>query len=80
MTTDAPLADHEVDASGLSCPLPILRAKKALSTLDSGQVLKVISTDPGSRRDFEAFARQTGHELLRTEEQGKAWSFFLKHK
>ncbi len=71
---------QEVDASGLNCPLPILRAKKALSALSSGEVLEVISTDPGSRRDFEAFSRQTGHELLRTDEMDASWSFFLKHK
>ena len=53
--------DREVDARGLNCPLPILRAKKALNDLHGGQMLKVIATDPGSKRDFEAFARQTGH-------------------
>ncbi|MGH1360383.1 MAG: sulfurtransferase TusA family protein [Burkholderiaceae bacterium] len=73
-------ADQEVDASGLNCPLPILRAKKALTALESGKVLKVISTDPGSRRDFEAFSRQTGHELVKFEETGKTWEFFLKRK
>lgn len=72
--------DQEVDASGLNCPLPILRAKKALTALESGKVLKVISTDPGSRRDFEAFSRQTGHELLKSEENDKSWNFFLKRK
>ena len=71
---------QEVDASGLNCPLPILRAKKALTALTRGDVLKVISTDPGSRRDFEAFSRQTGHELLRTDEQDSSWSFYLRHK
>ena len=54
----------EVDARGLSCPLPILRAKKALSDMQSGEVLKVLATDPGSLRDFQAFARQTGNELV----------------
>ena len=72
--------DREVDARGLNCPLPILRAKKALTDLDSGQVLKVMSTDPGSKRDFEAFARQTGHELLRTDETGREWAFYLKRR
>lgn len=71
---------QEVDASGLNCPLPILRAKKALTALESGDVLKVISTDPGSRRDFEAFARQTGHELLRLDEGDSSWTFFLKRR
>lgn len=72
--------DREVDARGLNCPLPILRAKKALTDLPSGQVLKVMSTDPGSKRDFEAFARQTGHELLRTDETGREWTFWLKRR
>jgi tRNA 2-thiouridine synthesizing protein A len=56
--------DKEIDTSGLNCPLPILHAKKALSTLESGQTLQVTSTDGGSLRDFKAFARQTGNELL----------------
>lgn len=56
--------DKEVDARGLNCPLPILKAKKALSELASGQVLRVVSTDAGSVRDFQAFAKQTGNELL----------------
>lgn len=56
--------DREVDARGLNCPLPILKAKKALSEMLSGEVLKVVSTDAGSMRDFQAFARQTGNELL----------------
>ena len=72
--------DREVDARGLNCPLPILRPKKALTDLPSGQVLKVMSTDPGSKRDFEAFARQTGHELLRVDEQDRQWSFFLRRR
>jgi len=64
----------EVDARGLTCPLPILRAKKALSDMQSGEVLKVLATDPGSLRDFQAFARQTGNELIEQqtfEAQGK---------
>ena len=81
MTDPAPIAvDREVDARGLNCPLPILRAKKALSDLASGQVLKVTSTDPGSKRDFTAFARQTGNELLRVDEGGGEWSFYLKRR
>jgi len=56
--------DRELDARGLNCPLPILKAKKALADLVSGQTLKVISTDAGSVRDFQAFAKQTGNELL----------------
>ncbi|KDB54129.1 sulfurtransferase TusA family protein [Sphaerotilus natans] len=62
--TPLPAADREVDARGLNCPLPILKAKKALADMDSGQVLKVRATDPGSLRDFQAFSRQTGNALL----------------
>src|SRR5205807_907720 len=57
--------DREVDARGLNCPLPILRTKKALTGMQSGQVLKVLATDPGAVKDFQSFSRQTGHELLR---------------
>ncbi len=63
----------EVDARGLNCPLPILKAKKALSELTSGQLLRVLSTDPGSVRDFQAFAKQTGNELV--EQQSTADEF-----
>ena len=64
--------DSELDASGLNCPLPILRAKKAISALDAGQLLKIIATDPGSVKDFEAFCKQTGNELVSSgEEEGK---------
>ncbi len=56
--------DYEVDATGLKCPLPILRCKKGLNEIKSDQVLKIIATDPGSKKDFDAFCRQTGHELL----------------
>ena len=62
--TTLPAADREVDARGLNCPLPILKAKKALADMQSGQVLKVVATDPGSMRDFQAFSRQTGNALL----------------
>jgi TusA-related sulfurtransferase len=57
-------ADKEIDTRGLSCPLPILKAKKALAELTSGQLLRVLATDPGSTRDFQAFAKQTGNELV----------------
>jgi len=57
--------DREVDARGLACPLPILRAKKALSDMQSGQILKIVCTDRGSIRDFQAFAQQTGNDLVR---------------
>ncbi|TFL10217.1 sulfurtransferase TusA family protein [Pusillimonas caeni] len=63
-TTERPEFDLEVDATGLKCPLPILRAKKALTQLQSGQVLKVITTDPHAVRDFQAFSKQTGNGLL----------------
>lgn len=72
--------DKEVDARGLNCPLPILKAKKALSELQSGQVLKVISTDSGSKRDFEAFARQTGNTLIGQAEVQREWVFFLQRR
>ena len=70
--------DQELDASGLNCPLPILRAKKALGTMQGGQVLRVIATDPGSVKDFEAFAKQTGNELLSSGEEGGKFVFLLK--
>lgn len=78
--SDGIAIDREVDASGLNCPLPILRAKKALTDLESWKVLRVIATDPGSKRDFEAFARQTGHELLSSSEESKKWVFLLKRR
>ena len=68
----------ELDASGLNCPMPILRAKKALKELNSGDVLRVIATDPGSVKDFEAFARQTGNELLESIEEGGSFFYRLK--
>ncbi len=72
--------DKEIDTSGLNCPLPILKAKKALNDVSSGQVLKVIATDPGAARDFEAFARQTGHELVMQEKTETAFVFALKRR
>ena len=71
---------QELDAVGLNCPLPILRAKKSLSSLDSGQVLHIIATDPGSVKDFEAFAKQTGNELLESNEDGGKYHFYVKKK
>lgn len=70
--------DDELDASGLNCPLPILRAKKALSGMDAGQVLHIIATDPGSVKDFEAFANQTGNELMESKEEGGKFHFLIK--
>ncbi|MDX1605801.1 MAG: sulfurtransferase TusA family protein [Candidatus Competibacterales bacterium] len=72
------MCDVEVDASGLNCPLPILKAKKALAGLDSGQVLRVIATDPGSMPDFQAFARQARHELLEAREEDGTYYFRLR--
>ena len=73
-------AQKEIDTRGLNCPLPILKAKKALAELTSGQVLKVIATDPGSVRDFQAFARQTGNELLQQSTQGDEFIHFLRRR
>ena len=70
--------DRELDASGLNCPLPILRAKKALGDMDRGQVLKVISTDQGSVKDFEAFSKQTHNTLLSSGEEGGKFVFLLQ--
>ncbi|MDR2925810.1 MAG: sulfurtransferase TusA family protein [Azoarcus sp.] len=73
--------DKEVDACGLTCPLPILRLKKALSDLPSGRVVRVLTTDRSSIRDFEAFAHQTGHELLHQAEMPEnTFEFFFRHK
>jgi tRNA 2-thiouridine synthesizing protein A len=72
--------DKELDARGLNCPLPILRAKKALNDMQSGQVLKILATDPGSVKDFQAFAKQTGNDLLQQAEADKLFTFFLKRK
>lgn len=72
--------DQELDACGLNCPLPILRAKKALAGLDSGQVLHIIATDPGSVKDFEAFAKQTGNELMDSNEDSGKYHFLVKKK
>jgi tRNA 2-thiouridine synthesizing protein A len=72
--------DRELDARGLNCPLPILRTKKTLTEMASGEVLHVLTTDPGSVRDFQAFAKQTGNELLSHGEIAPAFEFFLKRK
>jgi len=71
-------ADEELDASGLNCPLPLLRTKKALARMQRGQVLRVVATDPGSVKDFEAFARQTGCALLESREDGGKFRFLLR--
>ena len=72
--------DKELDARGLKCPLPILRTKKALAELTSGQVLRILATDAGSVQDFAAFARQTGHALLDSQSRGDEFEFFMRRK
>ncbi|MCL2161244.1 MAG: sulfurtransferase TusA family protein [Betaproteobacteria bacterium] len=73
--------DKEVDARGLTCPLPILRLKKALAEVSGGRIVRVLATDPASIKDFEAFTRQTGHELLHQGEMpDDTFEFFVRHK
>jgi TusA-related sulfurtransferase len=72
--------NRELDTRGLNCPLPILKAKKALADMQSGEVLKVVSTDPGSMRDFQAFARQTGNELVEQQETRDEFVHWLKRR
>jgi TusA-related sulfurtransferase len=72
--------DKELDTRGLNCPLPILKAKKALTEMDSGQTLKVVATDAGSVRDFQAFARQTGNTLVEQQTVGSDFIHLLKRR
>ena len=72
--------DKELDTRGLNCPLPILKAKKALAEMESGQLLKVFSTDPGSMRDFQAFAKQTGNELVEQQTVGEEFIHVLRRR
>jgi tRNA 2-thiouridine synthesizing protein A len=72
--------DRELDVTGLNCPLPILRAKKALAEMVSGQVLKIRATDPGSLKDFQAFARQTGNVLIEHTEESRVFEYFIRRK
>ena len=72
--------DKEADASGLNCPLPILRYKKNMSDMAAGQVLKITATDPGSVKDFKAFCLQTGHELLQLDEHEKSFTFYIRKR
>jgi tRNA 2-thiouridine synthesizing protein A len=74
------LFDRELDARGLNCPLPILRTKKSLNDMTSGQVLKILATDPGSVRDFQAFSKQTGNHLLSSTESSGEFHFYLRKK
>ena len=71
--------DKDLDARGLNCPLPILRAKKALTDMQSGQILRITATDPGSVKDFQAFCKQTGNELL-SHTEGAEYTFFMKKR
>ena len=73
-------AHKELDTRGLNCPLPILKAKKALAEMKSGDVLKVVATDPGSMRDFQAFARQTGNDLLEQQTAGEEFIHFIRRR
>ena len=73
-------AQKELDTRGLNCPLPILKAKKALAEMLSGEVLKVVATDPGSVRDFQAFAKQTGNELVEQQTHGKDFIHVMRRR
>jgi len=73
-------ATRELDTRGLNCPLPILKAKKALAEMVSGELLRVVSTDPGSVRDFQAFARQTGNELVEQTQAGTEYAHLLRRR
>ena len=72
------MADQVLDAKGLNCPLPILKAKKALKTMDGGKTLEILSTDPGSVADFAAFCRTTGNELVEQNEEGGVWTYLIR--
>lgn len=72
--------DRELDVRGVNCPLPLLRTKKALATMESGLVLKVVATDPGSVIDLKVFTEQTGHVMLATEEEGPEYVFLIRRK
>ncbi len=72
--------DQEVDTRGMNCPLPILKAKKALASMEPGQLLRVVATDAGSLRDFQAFTRQTGHELVEQQTVGEEYIHVLRRR
>ena len=72
--------DKELDAKNLNCPLPILRCKKSLSEIVANQTLKVVATDPGSVKDFQAFCKQTGHELLQLDDTDGVFTFYIKKR
>lgn len=77
---EAPQADLELDAKGLKCPLPVLKARKAMKGLEAGQILRVLATDPSALQDFPAFCETTGHELLQSGEAGEGLYLFLLRK
>jgi tRNA 2-thiouridine synthesizing protein A len=70
--------DKELDATNLNCPLPILRCKKGLSEINAAQILKIMATDPGAVKDFQAFCKQTGHELIQLNEDAGIYTFYIK--
>lgn len=72
------VADQVLDCSGLACPMPILKTKKAVDALLAGQVIKMIATDPGSIRDMEAWTRKTGHHLIASEQEGGKYIFYIE--
>ena len=71
-------ADKELDTRGLNCPMPIMKAKKAMSEIAAGQVLKVLATDPGTVKDFDAFVKQIGYKMLESSQAGGEFIFFIK--
>ena len=73
------MADHTLDAKGLNCPLPILKARKALKEVPAGGTLEILATDPGAVADFQAFCRQTGNELVEHSQEGDVYKFLIKH-
>jgi tRNA 2-thiouridine synthesizing protein A len=73
-------AHKEIDTRGMNCPLPILKAKKALAEMQTNEILKVVATDPSSTRDFQAFARQTGNELLEQSQDGTDYIHFMRRR
>ncbi|HBK81344.1 MAG TPA: sulfurtransferase TusA family protein [Nitrospinae bacterium] len=75
---ELPVADQELDCQGLLCPVPIIRTSKTVKQMEVGQVLKMVATDPGSMPDMEAWARQTGHELLSASEEEKVYTFYIR--
>ena len=77
---DVTVFQKELDARGLNCPLPILKAKKALADMQTGEVLRIVATDPGSVRDFQAFAKQTGNALLAHSQHGLEFTFLMRRK